>query len=271
MPGHISSRMSNVQLPRLQSQIKALMNHFTEEDIFRDSLLSLLNIYSQKKSSQKLRFDRKFSVPSFQIPSIVLSELNSNFEQAARDYPNVSFKHSEVLGNMDFPETKLLAFTLLMALPSSYHDEVFERLPKIIHQDNAEELNEKFLDCLEENPAIMLSEKWLELIENWLLSENLQTKKIGVSALTRLIQNKKFDYFPKIFRLLTPLFSEPKIEIRHDLMEIVTAMISRTEPETASFLISIAKLHANDENRVFIRKCLPLFNTNLQDEIKDAL
>ena len=119
--------------------------------------------------------------------------------------------------------------------------------------------------------AIMLSEKWLELIENWLLSENLQTKKIGVSALTRLIQNKKFDYFPKIFRLLTPLFSEPKIEIRHDLMEIVTAMISRTEPETASFLISIAKLHANDENRVFIRKCLPLFNTNLQDEIKDAL
>jgi len=242
LPGHISSRMSNVQLPRLQSQIKALMNHFTEEDIFRDSLLSLLNIYSQKKRSQKLRFDRKFSVPSFQIPSIVLSELNSNFEQAARDYPNVSFKHSEVLGNMDFPETKLLAFTLLMALPSSYHDEVFERLPKIIHQDNAEELNEKFLDCLEENPAIM-----------------------------RLIQNKKFDYFPKIFRLLTPLFSEPKIEIRHALMEIVTAMISRTEPETASFLISIAKLHANDENRVFIRKCLPLFNTNLQDEIKDAL
>jgi len=263
--------MPNVQLTRLRSQIKALMNHYTDADLFRDSLLSILNMYSQRDNPKKFGLYMDFGIPSMNVPNIVLTELNSIFEQAARDYPDKSLKHSETLGNMEYLETKLLSFSILISLPSSCKEEIFTRLRKMIHDDNTEALNEKFLGCLEENPVIMLSENWLNLIEDWLLSENLQTRKIGMSALTRLIKNKNFDYFPKVFAILTPLFSRPSIEVRQDLMELLKEMIIRTEPETASFLISIAKLHANDENRVFIRRCLPLFNQNLQNEIKGAL
>lgn len=270
MPGHTRFLMPNVQLAHLQSQIKALMNHYADEKIFRDSLFSLLNLYSQKENSQNSGLFGGVGIPSLNIPAIVLSELNAIFEQAAQEYPEVTFKNSEVLAKMDFLETKMLSFSLLLSLPSSYQKEVFNNLRNLIHEGNSEALNEMFLDCLEENTDIMLSEKWLNLIEEWLQSENLTTKKIGLSALTRVIQNKDFDYFPKVFTILTPLFSEPTIEIRHDLIQIVREMISRTEQETASFLISIAKLHANNENRVFIRKCLPLFSLSLQNEMKNA-
>jgi hypothetical protein len=71
--------------------------------------------------------------------------------------------------------------------------------------------------------------------------------------------------------LITPLYSQPDIAMQRNLTELTRWLIERSEPETASFLISMVEVNRKPAVSALVRKLMPLFDEYYQADIRKAV
>ena len=261
---------SVVQLNRLRSQLNAIANHFDQGEEFLNTLKALLDYYGDHKSAAKQRLREPSNLQRIYVPTSVLLEVNSRLQLLAKENPESAINIADQMWASNIYELMSGAITLLSAITPIYQDQVIARITRWISPQLDSQLLREIQQGFENNPDILLQKEWIKTISNWLTVEDDELKRLGLTALRYTIQTK-YENLPQIFSLLTPVIQQPSLPIQKELLEVIKALIQRSEAETASFLIMAGKLYPQNNILAFIRKCLPLFDIYFETEIRSAL
>jgi len=263
--------MPPVQLARLRPQINALISHYQDHKLFLKTLLLIFENYSEKKSSRNVWLRAKLNMPAWQVPLIVINELEAALEILARAHPQESITLADAMWGQPYYEPKKLAIFLLAKLEPPHQEEFIHRTEAWISAGVEEALIAEVIEQSSLRLEIITSPAWINLVKGWLNAEDKNLQKTGLGAVSKLVENEDFQNLPLVFDLLAPLLSQPRIATQKDLLGVIRMLIIRSQAETASFLISSAELSRTEEAFKFVRKCLPLFNDFFQEEIKKGL
>ena len=261
--------MPLVQISRLRSQLNALEAHFSNPEVFRDSLISLFLVYENKKSSINIWLRKSSQFSTYSVPESVLAELESRIEVLSRLMPEFALINADNLWEIPFYEPKKIAISLISNLTDAYDDEFLKRVRLWLTTDLEEILIKDLLSAVETKSDLLQNKKWLDFMKEWLTSSEVQDIKLGLRMMNRTLSHG-YHNLPLIFNALTPLINKPPLTIQKDLMGVIQELIQLSEPETASFLIMIGQLFPDKENLKFLRKCMPSFDSFYQKEIRRA-
>jgi hypothetical protein len=260
--------MPPVQLSRLRPQVNALMSHYEDGVLFGKTLLLIFENYSEKPSI-RAQFDPE--LPVYNVPPVVLNELESDLETLAKIQPAQSVHLADIMWAQGKYESRKLAIYLLAHLPADYQEEFISRIQRWFEQGMSESLTTEFIAQSSQKLEIITSRAWFDLLRTWIASEDKRLQKIGMQAAGNLAANRSFQNLPLVFDLIAPLYSQPRITLQKDLTELTRRLIERSQPETASFLISMVELNQKSAVSALVRKLLPLFDEYYQIEIRKSV
>jgi hypothetical protein len=272
--------MPPVQLARLRPQVNALMSHYEDQALFSRTLLLILEKYSEKFSqrpgSPGARAPQRLDpeLPAYNVPPVVLNELESALEALAKLQPQQSACLADVMWAQPSYESKKLAIFLLARLPAGYQGEFIARIQRWFAggiPNISQSLIAEFIQQSSQKLEIISSRAWLALLRAWIASEDKRLQQIGMQAAGDLAANRAFQNLPLVFELAAPLYSQPKITLQKDLAALTRRLIERSQPETASFLISLVELSQKPAVSALVRKLLPLFDEYYREEIRKAV
>jgi hypothetical protein len=263
--------MPPVQLSRLRPQVNALMSHYGDETRFIRTLQLILEKYSEKQNPTNawLRVDP--GIPTYFSSPVVMNELESALELLAKTRPQNCVPLAEAMWRLPQYEPKKLAVFLLSRLGGEYREEFIQHVRDWYAAGISEALVGEIIQQSSQRLEIVSSREWLNLLESWLLSEDKRTQKIGMRAMQNLLDNHGFHNLPVVFTMITPLYSDPRITVQKDLVELTRKLIERSQPETASFLISMVELNQKESVSALVRKLMPLFDAYYQEEIRGVV
>jgi len=263
--------MPPVQLSRLRPQVNALMSHYGDEACFIKTLRLIFEQYTEKQNPTNAWMRIDPGIPAYFTSPVVMNELESALEVLAKTRPQACIPLAEAMWQMTQYEPKKLAVFLLAHLGGDYREEFIRHVRDWYTAGISEALVGEIIQQSSLRLEILSSREWLNLLESWLLSEDKRTQKIGLRAVQNMMDNRAFQNLPVVFTLITPLYSDPRITLQKDLTELTRKLAERSQPETASFLISMIELNQKDSVAALVRKLLPLFDPFYQAEIKQAV
>ena len=263
--------MPPVQLSRLRPQVNALMSHYGDEARFIKTLQLIFEQYTEKQNPTNAWMRIDPGIPAYFVSPVVMKELESAMELLARTQPQACVPLAEAMWRLPQYEPKKLAVFLLARMSGEYREEFIRHVRDWYTAGISEALVGEIIQQSSLRLEILTSREWLNLLESWLLSEDRRTQKIGLRAVQNLLDNRAFQNLPVVFTLVTPLYSDPRITVQKDLTELTRKLVERSQPETASFLISMVELNQKESVAALVRKLLPLFDPFYQTEIKQAV
>ena len=204
------------------------------------------------------------------VPHSVLTELDSRLELLSKLQPKSALANADLLWATEFYEVKHSAISILAGLSSTQQNPVIERIRNWITHDLDQRLMIEILDAFKNQPDILLNDQWIDSLSQWLSGSDDDIRRIGLKAIQETIR-MNYKNLPKIFKLLNPVFQNPRISYQKELVDVIRVLIERSEAETASFMIMTATLYPNKDVRAFVRKCLPMFDPFFQVEIRSHL
>jgi hypothetical protein len=263
--------MPPVQLSRLRPQVNALMSHYQDQDLFAKTLRRLLEKYSEKQNSANawLRFDP--GLPAYYASPVVMNELESALELLAKTQPGQCVPLAETMWREAYYEPKKLAVFLLARLGPPWHLEFIRHIESWFAEGMNEALTAEIIQQSSQKLEIISSREWFSLLESWIMAGDKQLQKTGIQAVECLLANRAFHNLPLVFNLVAPLYSQPRITLQKDMQELTRALIERTQPETASFLIAMVELNRKENVAALVRKLLPLFDEYYREEVRKAV
>lgn len=250
--------------------MNALEGHFSNPEVFRDSLISLFLVYENKKSSTNIWLRKNPQFSSYCVPESVMAELESRLAVLSRMIPESALINADLLWETLFYESKKSAIVLISNLDNIYENAFFQRVQKWLTVELEDTLIKDLIASVEFKPDLLQSNQWLNLIKTWLNSRDRQEVKLGLQALNRTLSHE-YHNLPMVFSVLAPLINNSHLVIQKELISVIRSLIQLSEAETASFLIMTGELFPEEEILKFLRKCLPLFDPYYQKEIRGAL
>lgn len=259
--------MAPVELSRLKPQITALMLQHEDCDRFMHYLVALMEDYRDKTKPHFLQ--RISLLPTFNIPTIVKSELESAFIELAIKEGDSTLPIADALWDFNSYETKIFAITILANIESQDHHQLVGRLAIWIDPKVDPVLISELLNRSIKNLRILENDAFYKLIAQWLGSKEKEIKRTGLKSISLIIASKGFTYLPEIFRLLDPVIEQPDFQVRSDMLFLIRNLINYSQAETASFLFSKYQLIQNENTKIFIRKCVQNLDTYYQEDFKN--
>ena len=175
-----------------------------------------------------------------------------------------------IFGKLHILNLKKAAIALISNLADLYDNEFLQRIQNWLSVELDASLIKALVAAVETRSGLLQDKQWLDFIKKWLNSREIQDIKLGLQLLNRTLSHG-YHNLPLIFSVLTPLINKPSFTIQKDLVTVIQELIILSEAETASFLIMSGKLFPDAENLKFLRKCIPLFDSFFQKEIRGAL
>ena len=262
--------MLPAQLTRLRSQINILTTKFSESKEFELSILSFLKLYALEKRNEKFWVPEETTLPHMHVPDSVMLELIMQIGIVAKIKPKAALRNADLLWASEFYEMKYIAISMLANLAETHPHQVIERIHHWIQSGVDNQLMSDIMKEFEHKPHILLNREWIGLLASWLDSGDEELVRLGLRAMRHTIE-MGYDNLPYIFSILSSIIRQPNFSIQKYLIELIKALINKSEAETASFLIATGKLNPEIDVNVFIRKCLPLFDPFFQGEILAGL
>lgn len=263
--------MPAVELTRLRTQINGLILRFTDPTGLRYALRDLLEIYGNRAYRPGKTVQVQSLLPSYRVTPLVIRQLGMELGKTCQEQPDAALDVVEALWHDPYLEPRLLATTLLGAIPASHAGAV---AAKIRDWARPEE-NSKMLDALFEQGASGLRaaapQPLLNLAEDWMNSAHTEIQALGIRALVPLIREPSFENLPPIFRMLSPLVQNAAAPLHIDLQIALEALASRSQTETAYFLRQTLNMASGPGTARLIRRCLPLFEQEQQAALRVAL
>jgi hypothetical protein len=263
--------MPSVQLERLRPQINAIITQYENSEMFTRSLISLLKSYSGDIDHSSSQISAYSLIPRLNVPQIVLNQLEISLKYLARTYPSQTKSIVEKLWEEQFFEPKIIALALLSNLHAQERDFYFEKINIWVDADIEGPIIDVILENAIKNKDIFESKRWLALVEEWLYSKIIRIRKIGLTAISDLINTETYHNLPAIFHLVEPMLSKPHVSINKDLVTLIQSLIKASQPETAAFLIHLSIMYPKPEVYALIRKCMSFFDQYYASEISKKL
>ncbi len=262
--------MPAVELTVLNSRLQPLQLYRSDPKVYLHKLEDLLGMYSSEKTKQGDNIPIHTLLPRINVPDLVLEKIVETFPTLAQDFTENAITILDALWVREELEFKLLALNLLLCLPSSKTDEINRRLPLWITSTDEEILHSVILTQIpfsrkETSPSMQL------FIERMINTGDPELRRLAFRTLSKVIEQKKFFNLPWVFNLITPFVEEASIKSYGQLNPLMSALIKKSEIETAAFLCEMY-IHTNSEKaKKYIRKITPFFTPENQKYLIEVL
>lgn len=264
--------MPAVQLAKLDQQINHLTQHFADPGAFRYELESLLVRYADLtyKPGESVR-QSTLLISSYRTAPIVMRKLEQRMGLLAIHNPDLVLPVADLLWQAEESEMRRLAAVLVGNLPADYADELLQRL----RNWSVPESNPVHFEVLYDLGTVTLrraaTQKWIDLIRTWLNDDDLEIARLGVIAITKLVNDREFENLPAVYNAVNPLVVVTPDKLQYELRILITQLARRSPTETAFFLRQAMGPHPTPTLVRLIRRILPEFPEETQDRIKSLL
>ena len=262
--------MAAIDLTRLDKQIDELALLVDDPRAFQEELHRLLSFYH--RYSHRRHQNRQISfLKNYDLPEKVLSHIEARLKPLSLNEPGRVFELVNQLWQDSYYEARKLASSMLGNLPISYKDQVLETIEKWL----AEPLDHGLSEAVIENAGLRLQaespEDWEKLINRLLNVPKVQSKRLGLLALSKLIAASTVDRLPLYFRWVREFLISPDASVDKALERVVEALAEKSPQETA-YLLREVLIDSNDSvvgRRM--RHYLPFFDEEPQKRILKAI
>jgi hypothetical protein len=168
-------------------------------------------------------------------------------------------------------ESRLLAIAILGMLPPDPPGVIINRLQAWGKSCREDALLTPLLDKGAAPIRFAFPNEYFLLIENWLDSGDLPSRRVGLRAMPALIKNPNFENLPALYRVLAPFVRESTSALEPDIIQVIRAMGQRSPQETAYFLQQNLKASHKSGLGVITRKSLSVFPPELEEALRKVL
>ena len=275
--------MPAAELTRLRTQINSLIVQFGNPEGFHHSISSLLDLYANRAYRPGQAIKPQPLIPSYRVPPLVIQQLEQELSKTCQEQPQQALDIVEVLWHDQNLEPRMLATSLLGAIPLSLSGVENQDDPAIYGEMIIQKLrawaqpseNFRMLDALFRKGTTRLRKTaptlLLNLLDEWLNSSHTDIQALGIRALVPLIEDPAFENLPPVFRLLSPLVQSAPAPLYTDLQAVLETLAKRTPTETAFFLRQTLSMATGQGTARLIRHCLPRFNPAQQASLRSAM
>lgn len=263
--------MPAIQLARLKIQVTDLLTHFTDPIEFLRELHAMLDFYADRTRRSGQSGKPKPLIQAYNVPRQVMRRIESDILTQVIDDPMNALILADQLWADIWFESRLLAISILGSSPPEPADLIIERLQKWGKDCCEDTLLDALLDRGAAPIRLELPDEYLSLVESWLASGDLPSRKVGLRAMPALIQNPKFENLPVLFRLLAPFVRESSSVLEPDLIQAVRALGQRSPQETAFFLQQNLLSPHKSGLGIIIRRSLDVFPPEVEESLRTLL
>lgn len=264
--------MPAIQLARLKIQSAELVSHFYDPAAFVRGLHDLLDFYADRTRKPGQAGEPPPLIKPYNVPPPVLRQVKTDLNPYVATDKDSALALCDTLWAEPYLECRLLAIELLGLIPTEPPDEVLERVnawatPKIEDRLLNALVNKGLIEVSKRNPELFLSQ-----VEEWLTSEGDLSRRMGLKAISMMLEDRDFENLPKILRLLVPLIRSSPSQLRPDLLDVIQSLAKRSPNETAFFLRqNLSVLDDNSGTAWLIRNSVRYFPAEIQISLKNAL
>ena len=108
-------------------------------------------------------------------------------------------------------------------------------------------------------------------IEKMINTDDPELRRLAFRILSKVIEQKYFSDLPWVFNLITPFIEKASIKTYGQLNPLMTALIKKSEIETAAFLCEMYIQTSSEKEKKYIRKITPLFTAENQKYLIEVL
>jgi hypothetical protein len=270
--GRINLVMPAIQLARLKIQSAELVSHFYDPAAFVRGLHDLLDFYADRTRKPGQAGEPPPLIKPYNVPPPVLRQVKTDLNPYVATDKDSALALCDTLWGEPYLECRLLAIELLGLIPPDPPDEVLER----VNAWATPKIEDRLLNALVNKGLIEVSKRYPELflsqVDEWLTSEEDLARRMGLKAISMMLEDRDFENLPKIFRLLAPLIRSSPSQLRPDLLDVIQSLAKRSPNETAFFLRqNLSVLEDNSGTAWLIRNSARYFPAEIQISLKNAL
>jgi hypothetical protein len=263
--------MPAIHIDRLIQQIQTIFEPESPGPIFRENFRSLLEVHANLAYRPGVEIQRKSLVPKLHLAPIVMQHLQKQFSALAKTKPELALEYADQLWLEDLYEARFFSAVILGSLPITFNHEIIERFVSWGSKTSDREIHQVLFKYGTQNIKLLSASKWLDTIQSWVDSAVVTQAITAIYALQTLIIDPSFINFPKVFRILTPLFSMSNRKITTGLTLLVDDLAMINPIETSLYLSNLLLSSSYSTPKQIIRKCLKSFPLDEQKKLRTAL
>jgi hypothetical protein len=258
--------MPAIQLARLKQQASILRDSFAQPKAYVRALRNMLVSYADYTHRPGRAGEPPALISAYKTPPPVLRQVFLEIIPLVRANQSQALALADELWSQTNLECRKLAILILSEAPCLDPDPILERV--ILWAKNSEErLVDLALSKGFAGIRIDASERFREVVENWMTSPDTSEQKLGLRSLQAATADSLFEDIPLAFRLLTPLVRNCPTKLRTDLVQVVRTLAERSPSETAFFL----RQNLRYPSTAWVtRQSLPAFPIAMQDTLRRA-
>ncbi len=263
--------MPAIHIDRLVQQTKTIFEPESPGPIFRENLRSLLEVHANLAYRPGVEIQRKSLVPKLHLAPIVMQHLQKQFSALAKTKPELALEYADQLWLEDLYESRFFSAVILGSLPLTYNHKIIDRFVTWGSKTSDKEIHQVLFKYGTQNIKQSSATKWLDIIQNWVDSGGIPQAITAIYALQTLINDPSFINLPKVFRIITPLFSLNNRKITTGLTLLIDDLALINPNETSHYLSNILLSTSYSTPKQIIRKSLKSFPVDEQKILWTAL
>jgi hypothetical protein len=263
--------MAAIDLTRLNKQIEALKQVFSQPAEFRRQFHEILQFYHryahrQHKDAVPVSFMRVYDLPDQILPQIA-----NGLNLKARQNANETLAAVDELWQDEHFEARDLAAHLLGQVPLTAKADVLERF----RQWSSVPLDRAVVKALFVKGIQRLRSEdpngWTKFVGDMLNSPVERLQNHGLYALSLLIEQAHSDLFPQFFRWIRPFLQSDQSLIEANLSQVIAALAHRSPAETAYVLKEVLSDTDGSGIERRVRTYLPYFDEQLSEGLQASV
>lgn len=263
--------MPAIHIDRLIQQIHTIFDPESPAPIFCENFRSLLDVHANLAYRAGTEIQRKSSIPKLHLPPIVLQHLQLQFISLSQSKPELALEYADQLWLEESYEAKYFSAVILGALPIEYTINIIDHFIDWGSKTSDKEIHEILFKYGSQNIIKSNPNLWFEMIQNWVDSTNIQQAITAIYALQTLVNDPGFINLPKIFKIITPLFSMNNRKVTTGLTQLIEDLTLINPNETSHYLSNLLLSSSYSLPKQIIRKCLKFFPIEDQKKLRTAL
>jgi len=263
--------MPAIHLDRLEQQLNLIFNSDTSGVLFKENFLSLIETHSNLAYQAGHDLQRKSLTPKLHLPPILMHRVQLRLVSLSNKNPELAIDYAEQLWSVNTYETKLFAAIIIGNLSEVLKNEVTQRLLKWGMETTDYEVHQLLFINGSKNIRQTNQNIWLESLLSWIESNDQNQIVIAISAIRALIHDPAFVNLPRIYKIITPLFTNTNRKVNAALQILINDLAEINPNETAHFLSGVLLRFPPKVTKQIIRKSLKLFPEKQQLFLRNSL
>jgi len=259
-----------IQPARLRQQAALLADHFDNPTAYIRSLHHLLDFYADRSRHPGQSGAPAPMMEAYKVRHPILRMILQELTPLAMADPAGGLALCDALWGQPYLEFHLLGAMLLGQVPPEPPDPVIQRLktwltPELEFYLIEAIMEHSFVRLRAENPKAVVG-----VIQEWLDRRDSFYQQLGLRALLPLIQQPGYQNIPVFYRLIQPFASQTPVDLRPDLLDVLTALAERSPQETAFFLKQTLAIPNSPDTPWLIRQLITQFPPDIQSGLREA-